>query len=237
MFHKGIVDKYDKEKHKGSITLLDNDQILDFFLKDFPNQTIEPKIGERVKCSILQESGRFRANCIVRLDYKNAVYISKEQKLHRIHKTSLNQKTSTHLLKTEQVSNHPELNLLDLNKDQIASTVEPVEPVTPVRIIKQNSYSTPKEDKNQFIKSILHNLSVKYTYREKPKIKPKKEQKQLNLWWVFGGLTLSLSIALAVYAQKEYKKYKEDQESKLELYKIEQNEEILRQKQKQRDRN
>ena len=78
---------------------------------------------------------------------------------------------------------------------------------------------------------------MKYTYREKPKIKPKKEQKQLNLWWVFGGLTLSLSIALAVYAQKEYKKYKEDQESKLELYKIEQNEEILRQKQKQRDRN
>lgn len=72
MFHKGRLGSYDAVKQVGTIHLLDKDIQLHFLRKDFPNLTLEPQIGERVKCLIEEIENKYIAKFIVRLDHKNA---------------------------------------------------------------------------------------------------------------------------------------------------------------------
>ena len=41
-----------------------------FHIKDFPNKSVEPKIGEKLKFRIVEDNGKFKADQIVRLDLK-----------------------------------------------------------------------------------------------------------------------------------------------------------------------
>jgi hypothetical protein len=48
----------------------ENRKIYFFHIKDFPNKSIDPKIGENLKFRIVEENGRLKADNIVRLDVK-----------------------------------------------------------------------------------------------------------------------------------------------------------------------
>ena len=41
-----------------------------FHIKDFPNKSVEPKLGEKLKFRIVEENGKLKADQIVRLDLK-----------------------------------------------------------------------------------------------------------------------------------------------------------------------
>ena len=72
MFHKGTLKSYDSANEVGVILLSEKELELHFTLQDFPNPTLEPQLGERVKCLIEQTEDKATAKFIVRLDYKNA---------------------------------------------------------------------------------------------------------------------------------------------------------------------
>ena len=72
MFYKGTLKSYDAAEQVGIIHLSDKDIDLHFSLDDFPNSTLEPQIGERVKCLIEEKDFKHIAKFIVRLDHKNA---------------------------------------------------------------------------------------------------------------------------------------------------------------------
>lgn len=81
MFHKGTLESYDSVKQMGVIHLLDKDIQLDFSSKDFPNLTVQPQLGERVKCLIEETDNKYIAKFIVRLEHNNA---SQQQPLNHV---------------------------------------------------------------------------------------------------------------------------------------------------------
>lgn len=72
MFHKGVLKTYDQESETGTIALLESEIELHFSIKDLSSTTVEPQVGERVKCMMEDKEGVKRAKFIVRLDFKNA---------------------------------------------------------------------------------------------------------------------------------------------------------------------
>ena len=82
MFHRGLLKTYDSESKIGTIYLTDSQLELHFSAEDFPNPSIPPQIGERVKCFINDDdTAKDKAKFIVRLDHKNS---RTEQPLNRI---------------------------------------------------------------------------------------------------------------------------------------------------------
>lgn len=72
MFYKGTLKSYNPEVEAGIIRLSGQDIELHFNIKDFPNASLKPQMGERVKCLIEERQGQAFAKYIVRLDHKNA---------------------------------------------------------------------------------------------------------------------------------------------------------------------
>ena len=70
MFVEGKVKSYITERGFGFITIDGESKDLFFHIKDFPNKSVEPKIGEKLKFRIVEDNGKLKADNIVRLDVK-----------------------------------------------------------------------------------------------------------------------------------------------------------------------
>ena len=70
MFVEGKVKSYIVERGFGFISMDGESKDLFFHIKDFPNKSVEPKIGEKLKFRIVEDNGKFKADQIVRLDLK-----------------------------------------------------------------------------------------------------------------------------------------------------------------------
>lgn len=71
MFQEGKVKAYQEERGFGFIQIDGKTKDLFFHIKDMPNRSIPPKIGEKLKFRMVEENGKFKADNIVRLDITN----------------------------------------------------------------------------------------------------------------------------------------------------------------------
>lgn len=71
MFHKGVLNSYDSNKRKGTI-LLENEDEVQFLVEDLSSMMVNPVIGERVRCIVVEKKGKKHAKCIIRRDHRNA---------------------------------------------------------------------------------------------------------------------------------------------------------------------
>ena len=55
MFAEGVVKSYNTERGFGFIAIDGNKKDLFFHITDFPNKSIDPKIGEKLKFRIVYE--------------------------------------------------------------------------------------------------------------------------------------------------------------------------------------
>lgn len=76
MILEGKIKKYNAERGFGFIQVEGRASDIFFHISDFPKKTGEPKLGERLKFLVVEESGKFKAVNIVRLDLKEARSIS-----------------------------------------------------------------------------------------------------------------------------------------------------------------
>ena len=70
MLIEGKIKSYITERGFGFIAIEGESKDLFFHIKDFPNKSVEPKIGEKLKFRIVEEGGKLKADNIVRLDVK-----------------------------------------------------------------------------------------------------------------------------------------------------------------------
>jgi cold shock CspA family protein/Tfp pilus assembly protein PilE len=70
MFTEGKIKSYTTERGFGFISIQGESKDLFFHIKDFPNKSVEPKIGENLKFRIVEDNGKLKADQIVRLDLK-----------------------------------------------------------------------------------------------------------------------------------------------------------------------
>ncbi|WP_374666726.1 cold shock domain-containing protein [Acinetobacter sp.] len=68
MYLEGTVKSYNAERGFGFIAAKGQAQEIFFHIKDFPNKDRPPKIGEQLQFMIVEDQGRFKADCIERLD-------------------------------------------------------------------------------------------------------------------------------------------------------------------------
>lgn len=68
MYLEGTVKSYNAERGFGFIAAKGQVQEIFFHIKDFPNKDRPPKIGEQLQFMIVEDQGRFKADCIERLD-------------------------------------------------------------------------------------------------------------------------------------------------------------------------
>ena len=73
MFQEGKIKSYITERGFGFISIQGESKDLFFHIKDFPNQSVEPKIGENLKFRIVEDNGKLKADQIVRLDLKQNI--------------------------------------------------------------------------------------------------------------------------------------------------------------------
>src|SRR5690606_291867 len=83
MFQEGKIKTYNEDRGFGFIQIEGQSKDLFFHVKDFPNQNIPPKMGEKLKFLIVEDNGKFKANHIVRLDIKQEVPVTQNNDLHR----------------------------------------------------------------------------------------------------------------------------------------------------------
>ncbi len=70
MFLEGKVKTYNEARGFGFIAIEGESKDLFFHIQDFPNKNILPKVGEKLKFRKVEESGKFKADNIVRLELK-----------------------------------------------------------------------------------------------------------------------------------------------------------------------
>ncbi|ENX34440.1 hypothetical protein F889_01722 [Acinetobacter colistiniresistens] len=70
MFLEGKIKKYNAERGFGFIELGGDQKDLFFHIRDFPQAAGEPRLGEKLKFIMVEDSGKFKAANIVRLDLK-----------------------------------------------------------------------------------------------------------------------------------------------------------------------
>ncbi|NNH37961.1 cold shock domain-containing protein [Acinetobacter terrae] len=73
MFIEGKIKSYITERGFGFIAIEGESKDLFFHIKDFPNKSVEPKIGENLKFRIVEDNGKLKADQIVRLDLKQNI--------------------------------------------------------------------------------------------------------------------------------------------------------------------
>ncbi|NNH88655.1 cold shock domain-containing protein [Acinetobacter terrae] len=73
MFTEGKIKSYITERGFGFIAIEGESKDLFFHIKDFPNKSVEPKIGENLKFRIVEDNGKLKADQIVRLDLKQNI--------------------------------------------------------------------------------------------------------------------------------------------------------------------
>lgn len=135
MFYRGVLHTYDSENKVGTIYIDEQKITVHFNLKDLPNSTIQPQIGERVKCILVEEANDKYAKYIVRLDNKNA----------RTEQSSV-QSQSTKLATTSDV--------LLKEKNRRESTQKSVVTLADEAIAKQNKVI----EKNQVKQTAIQNI-------------------------------------------------------------------------------
>ena len=88
MFVEGKIKSYIVERGFGFISMDGESKDLFFHIKDFPNKSVEPKIGEKLKFRIVEDNGKLKADQIVRLDLKQnttALEAQPQQRSYRNH--------------------------------------------------------------------------------------------------------------------------------------------------------
>lgn len=70
MFVEGKIRSYNTDRGFGFIDILGEKKDLFFHINDMPNKHIEPKVGEQLRFSIAHDSGKLKADHIIRLDVK-----------------------------------------------------------------------------------------------------------------------------------------------------------------------
>lgn len=73
MFIRGKVKAYNAERGFGFIAV-EEGEVKDIFfhIKDVPQNSVEPKVGESLKFIIVEDDGKFKADCILRLELQSA---------------------------------------------------------------------------------------------------------------------------------------------------------------------
>ncbi len=72
MFVEGKLKSYIADRGFGFIQVEGQSKDLFFHINDFPNKSVEPKIGEKLKFRIVENDGKLKADQIVRLDLKQS---------------------------------------------------------------------------------------------------------------------------------------------------------------------
>lgn len=70
MFSEGEVKTYNADRGFGFIQIEGEKKDVFFHINDFPNKNTPPEIGETLKFRIVEDSGKFKADNIVRVDFK-----------------------------------------------------------------------------------------------------------------------------------------------------------------------
>lgn len=68
MFNEGAIKTYNENRGFGFIKIEGEEKDLFFHVTDFTHKQYPPKIGEKLKFRIVSETGKIRAENIVRLD-------------------------------------------------------------------------------------------------------------------------------------------------------------------------
>lgn len=89
MILEGKIKKYNTERGFGFIQVEGKASDIFFHISDFPEKTGEPKLGERLKFLVVEESGKFKAVNIVRLDLKESRSISEVKANEKLSVSSL----------------------------------------------------------------------------------------------------------------------------------------------------
>ncbi len=82
MFQEGKIKTYHEARGFGFIQIEGKSKDLFFHIKDFPNQNIPLKIGEKLKFLMVEDNGKFKADHIVRLDIKSKLVIKQNNDLY-----------------------------------------------------------------------------------------------------------------------------------------------------------
>lgn len=72
MFSEGKVKTYNADRGFGFIQIDGEKKDVFFHIKDFPNKNTPPEIGETLKFRIVDDSGKFKADNIVRVDFSDS---------------------------------------------------------------------------------------------------------------------------------------------------------------------
>lgn len=139
MFRKGIVTFFDEGLGTGTIELNTDHQQIIFELEDFPNASLLPQVGERVKCVVLEQQNDVLAKFIVRLDHKNYTgnHKGKESVIHSYEDSSTeNLRTVRKMLKKRRLSieqEHSEVSQLQLiqqnNRHDLIESKDSIQPI------------------------------------------------------------------------------------------------------------
>lgn len=173
MFYKGILKSYDATEQVGIIHLSDKDIDVHFSVKDFPNSTLEPQIGERVKCLVEEKDAQNIAKFIVRLDYKNArtekprnnIFYSEEEDLE--------------VLKKEQQEKEATLNENDADEKKHPTTLALLE--NNQKLKNSVKLNIKKDDVDQKPLNMVNPLNaVNKEDTEEQSYQPHKQQIQSN---------------------------------------------------------
>ena len=72
MLLQGKVKTYNAERGFGFIAVQEGEvKDIFFHIKDVPQSSVEPKVGEKLKFIIVEDDGKFKADRIVRLDLQS----------------------------------------------------------------------------------------------------------------------------------------------------------------------
>ena len=82
MFQEGKIKTYHEARGFGFIQIEGESKDLFFHIKDFPNQNIPLKIGEKLKFLMVEDNGKFKAEHIIRLDIKSKLAIKQNNDLY-----------------------------------------------------------------------------------------------------------------------------------------------------------
>ncbi|WP_445115141.1 hypothetical protein [Acinetobacter sp. WZC-1] len=231
MFHKGTVQSYDPSLKSGKIVLNDSEQVLIFLETDFPRSRLAPQLGERIKCLITEQNGEYRANYVVRLDFKNVMEDDENNIVHQTVDTMLG------LPQDQQQDPAPNA---DAAVAQSATDTTATQSGTLQKPDTGSHFSKvfagvghPGKSK---LRSSYRKIKTRVAYRIYSREKSQLHRRTGSIippWLPAGGLSLCIAVYLGLYGYDQYRKYQQEQEVKLQLYMLEQQRRIAEQRRAQ----